>query len=328
MSGRLSQERQREREIEEERERYLFDALVELIISTDLVNLKAILDSEIQLRCTYYYRYAEFFHLRQLQGPDKTHTSTGLSPLHVAAVLGSSELVSVLLRAGVALDVIDTHAQTPLCLAIKHGHVEVVAILIDAGASMLTHPGRRDYRSCLDYAAAYMHLDVCRYFIEHVGTNVWDLNGYGRTALDEILFTRNWHRSLSLDTHPPHCVMYLLKAVAQRGGPVPRLSVVVESDLYLEQGDMTADDNEFRSALIRARQWREAASLQRGLHIRQYLPTNIEYDPDTKWEPEKVSVAEAEAVAWRGRELKKQQRPQGRNNKGLSIVRRKCSSVS
>jgi hypothetical protein len=111
--------------------------------------------------------------------------------------------------------------------------------------------------------------------------------------------------------------MYLLIAVAQRGGPLPRLpSVVHELDLYFEEDDMTADDHEFRSALIRARQWREAASLQRGLHIRQYLPTNIEYDPDMKWEPEKVPAAEAEAVARCEKTLKRQQRQQGLSKKG------------
>ena len=131
------QERLREIEREEEeRERVLFDAFVELIISNSLVTLKAISDSEIRRRCTYYYRYHEFFHLRQRQGPDKTHTSTGLSPLHVAALLGRTEAVSILLRAGVELNVICTHAQTPLLFAIKHGHVEVIAILIDAGAIM------------------------------------------------------------------------------------------------------------------------------------------------------------------------------------------------
>jgi hypothetical protein len=71
-------------EIEEERDRYLFDAFVELIISNDLVALKEFSDSEIRRRCTYFYSYPEFFHQRELQGPDKTHTSTGLSPLHVA----------------------------------------------------------------------------------------------------------------------------------------------------------------------------------------------------------------------------------------------------
>jgi hypothetical protein len=46
----------------------------------------------------------------------------------------------------------------------------------------------------------------------------------------------------------PRCVMYLFIAVAQRGGPLPRLpSVVHEFDLYLED-DITADDHEFRSA--------------------------------------------------------------------------------
>ena len=54
--------------------------------------------------------------------------------------------------------------------------------------------------------------------------------------------------------------MYLLRAVAQLGGPVPRLPrVVVEIDLYLEDDDMTADDREFRSAShSRVRQWTEA----------------------------------------------------------------------
>ena len=256
-------EREEEREIErdeEERERVLFDAFVELIISNSLVTLKAISDSEIRRRCTYYYRYHEFFHLRQRQGPDKTHTSTGLSPLHVAALLGRTEAVSILLRAGVELNVICTHAQTPLLFAIKHGHVEVIAILIDAGAIMLSHPSRHDYRSCLDWAAASMHVDVCRYFIEHVGNNVSDRNENGNTALDEILSRRHWLRSMSLRTGPPHCVMYLLRAVAQLGGPVPRLPrVVVEIDLYLEDDDMTADDREFRSAShSRVRQWTEA----------------------------------------------------------------------
>ena len=51
----------------------------------------------------------------------------------------------------------------------------------------------------------------------------------------------------------PRCVMYLFIAVAQRGGPLPRLpSVVHEFDLYLED-DITADDHEFRSALLRVR---------------------------------------------------------------------------
>ena len=296
-------------EQEEERDRYLFDALVELIIDNDLVALKEFSDSDIRRRCTYFIRYFEFFHRRELQGPDKTHTSTGLSPLHVAAVLGKADVVSVLLRAGVALDVSNTRAQTPLFLAIKHGDVEVVALLIDAGASILYNMSYGDDRSCLDWAAVFNQLDICRYFIEHVGNNVSDLNGYGRTSLDEIVSTRQWDRSMSLALKPPRCVMYLLRAMAQRGGPVPRLpSVVDESDLYLEEDDMTADDHEFRSALLRVRQWREAATLQRRLHIHQYLPVNVEYEPDMKWEPEKVPVAEAEAVAQRKRACKRYQR--------------------
>ena len=146
-------EREEEREIEreeEERERVLFDAFVELIIINSLVTLKAISDSEIRRRCTYFYRYPEFFHRRELQGPDKTHTSTGLSPLHFAAVLGKADVVFVLLRAGVELNVGCTRGQTPLLFAIKHGHVEVIAILMDAGAIMLSYPSRHDYRSCLD----------------------------------------------------------------------------------------------------------------------------------------------------------------------------------
>ena len=101
---------------------------------------------------------------------------------------------------------------------------------------------------------------VCRYFIEYVGNNVSDRNEIGNTALDEILSSRHWLRSMSLRTGPPHCVMYLLRAVAQLGGPVPRLPrVVVEIYLYLEDDDMTADDREFRSAShSRVRQWTEA----------------------------------------------------------------------
>ena len=177
-----------------------------------------------------------------------------------------------------------------------------------------------------------MHLDVCRYFIELVGNNVSDRNGNGNTALEEILLRRQWLRSMSLGTGPHHCVMYLLRAVAQRGGPAPRVRlprVVVEFDLYLEEDEMTADDREFRSdAFRRVRKWREAAALQRRLHVRQYVPTNADYDPESKWEPAHVPVAVVEAVARRERGLKRQPQHEGRSNKGLSVVVKTGSSGS
>ena len=288
IESRQERERVRERdreikiEMERERDRALTVAINESITRNDLVKLGTFSEIDIRRGC----RGTGFgaFHMPISLSGRRCPPNTGLSPLHVAATLGRAEVVAVLLLAGVPFDLFCPRGQTPLFLAITNGHVEVVANLTEAGALVLL--AYEDSRSGLHWAAASMHVDVCRYLIEHAGYNVAYRSEHGDTALDAILsqpedgFLSRRRRSTQ--------VMYLLRALAQCGGPVPRLpSVAPEMDLH--EGVLTAEDREF-TAFRRVRHWREAAALQRRMHVCQYPLTRADYDPDLKWESADVQL--------------------------------------
>lgn len=58
----------------------------------------------------------------------------GLSPLHLAASAGSTEIVQYLLENGAVLDATDANLWTPLCHAVVHEQTGCVRLLLDAGA--------------------------------------------------------------------------------------------------------------------------------------------------------------------------------------------------
>ena len=62
------------------------------------------------------------------------------TPLHLAAAFGATEMVALLIQHGASLDVIDKDGSTPLHIAAKYGRTNVVEILIRAGAD----PNKRD----------------------------------------------------------------------------------------------------------------------------------------------------------------------------------------
>ncbi len=65
-----------------------------------------------------------------------TRKTAGDLVLHVAAVRGIPESITVLLNAGVDIETRDKNGWTPLHVAAGHGTPEVVTVLLDAGADV------------------------------------------------------------------------------------------------------------------------------------------------------------------------------------------------
>jgi len=86
----------------------------------------------------------------------------GSTPLYNAAAQGEIELVALLLRAGADPNLRSAGEQegTPLCAAACHGHVEIVRILLGGGAD----PNLREdeWWTPLRWAAAHGHDEVAR----------------------------------------------------------------------------------------------------------------------------------------------------------------------
>lgn len=95
------------------------------------------------------------------ENPNVLRLTTGhgkFSALHVAAVNGQIEVLSLLLDRGVNPDILNRHKQTPLMLAAMHGNVSCVERLIQLGANILVFDSLHG-RTCLHYAAYHGHVD-------------------------------------------------------------------------------------------------------------------------------------------------------------------------
>ena len=268
---------------------------VQCIIANDLKTLEAMPKSET-MRCsksTVYYVYP-----RQ-------------RPLHVAAFLGNYAVVSLLLNAGVEVNVQCPGGRTPLFLALTQGHLDIVSLFLNAGGDLLLLPVSSK-QTALHWAAACGQYLVARFFIESVNVDV-SIRNYrdvdenvatGETALDLIA------RDTPLNSP---LVMVLFRALTQCGGPVPRGPCrALRNDIGIELEEcLTDDDREFTVGvgITRVRHWREAAARQRRLHVRQYLPTRDDYDPSRRWAPAVVQVEAGEAGVSARRRQKQFERP-------------------
>ncbi|KAK7951193.1 GDPD-domain-containing protein [Apiospora aurea] len=101
---------------------------------------------------------------------------SGYTPLHHAARLGFVEIAKALLGSTVELDLSiadDSYSWTPLTVACVCGHVEVVRLLLLAGASPL-HMDRRGW-SALDHASYRGHMTIVAVLEDSLSTNTEDL---------------------------------------------------------------------------------------------------------------------------------------------------------
>ena len=96
-----------------------------------------------------------------------------------ACATGDAASVRALLAAGVSANAMDGDRETPLMYAAHFNHIEVVQVLLDAGANM--EAVSEDYRA-LHWAAMYGNLDIVRLFLER-GAEMNATNRWGQTAL-------------------------------------------------------------------------------------------------------------------------------------------------
>ena len=111
-------------------------------------------------------------------------SNDSLTPLHLAAISGSVEVVRVLLEHGANACAEDSVRRTPLhaAVALEYGPVEVVRVLLEHGANACAEDSER--RTPLHVAAAlqYGSVEVVRVLLEH-GANACAEDGEQRTPL-------------------------------------------------------------------------------------------------------------------------------------------------
>jgi ankyrin repeat protein len=68
--------------------------------------------------------------------PNVAETSTGKTPLHMAAMRRQWAIVDELLRSQAAVNAVDRRGETPLCYALREGRTDTIAVLRAAGATI------------------------------------------------------------------------------------------------------------------------------------------------------------------------------------------------
>ncbi|XP_063149188.1 caskin-2 isoform X2 [Candoia aspera] len=105
----------------------------------------------------------------------------GFSALHHAALVGSLELISLLLEAQAIVDIKDTNGMRPLHYAAWQGKVEPVRLLLRASASV--NMASLDGQVPLHLSAQYGHYEVSEMLLQHQ-SNPCLINKAKKTPLD------------------------------------------------------------------------------------------------------------------------------------------------
>ena len=113
------------------------------------------------------------------------YPGAGQAPLHVAAVSGYAEVVSVLLRSGAKVNAKDENGHTPLHRAAELGSVPVVQLLLAKGADLKATNNARE--TCIHKAVGAGHTEVAKILLAGGGADVNRKNKRGYTPLHEAV---------------------------------------------------------------------------------------------------------------------------------------------
>ena len=118
--------------------------------------------------------------LQQPRNPNDANED-GKTPLFHAAEQGHVQVVELLLEAGANTDVSESaEGYTPLWLATRNGHLNIVQFLVEHGADK--DQAQKDGATPFFAAAEGGHLDIARFLVEHgADKDQADING--RTPL-------------------------------------------------------------------------------------------------------------------------------------------------
>jgi ankyrin repeat protein len=123
--------------------------------------------------------------------------------MHYAALSGNLQIMAILIKAGAKLDPTDPLGNTPLHLAAEQDQVEAAKLLLDVGAAV--DPQNKDGMTPLMIAASRGELDIVRALLAK-GANPSKTDYTGRDAL-----------SWAQDAHRPAVVEAITRAVAAKG---------------------------------------------------------------------------------------------------------------
>ncbi|ELT91796.1 hypothetical protein CAPTEDRAFT_27734, partial [Capitella teleta] len=101
--------------------------------------------------------------------------------LHIAADLGTAECVALLLKHGARPDIHDPSGFTPIIIASRKGHVDIVKQLIAVGCNV-NKPTFRVRASALHWAATNGHYRTVQELV-NAGANIEDRTCHQRTPL-------------------------------------------------------------------------------------------------------------------------------------------------
>lgn len=134
--------------------------------------------------------------------PNQTDDSSRTA-MHYAALNGNLEIIAILIKAGAKLDPVDPLEDTPLHLATDQNQTEAAKLLLDAGAAV--DPQNKDGLTPLMIAASRGNLELVRALLAK-GASPGKSDYTGRDAL-----------SWAQDSHRPAVVDAIIRAQAAKG---------------------------------------------------------------------------------------------------------------
>jgi ankyrin repeat protein len=126
----------------------------------------------------------------------------GRTGLHIAATNGNIQIVAILIKAGAKVDQRDNIGETPLDNAAEHNHAEILKLLLDVGAAIDSQD--RNGMTPLMLAARAGQIEIVRTLLAR-GANPNKSDFTGRDAA-------GW----ALEGHKPMVVQLIKQAVAKK----------------------------------------------------------------------------------------------------------------